>query len=44
MACINDHFQHMMEQAKRLGFEPKLVVFNSWYSELANLKLLRSLK
>ena len=26
----NDHFQHMMEQAKRRWFEPKLVVFDSW--------------
>jgi len=40
----NDHFQHMIEQAKQRGFEPELVVFDSWYSGLPNLKLLRSLE
>lgn len=40
----NDHFQHMIEQAKERGFEPNLVVFDSWYSGLPNLKLLRSLE
>lgn len=40
----NDHFQHMIEQAKERGFEPELVVFDSWYSGLPNLKLLRSLE
>jgi hypothetical protein len=39
----NDHFQHMIEQARQRGFEPELVVFDSWYSGLPNLKLLRSL-
>lgn len=39
----NDHFQQMIEQAKQRGFEPELVAFDSWYSSLANLKLLRSL-
>ncbi len=33
----------MIEQIKRRGFEPELVVFDSWYSGLPNLKLLRSL-
>lgn len=37
----NDHFQHMVEQARERGFEPELVVFDSWYSGLDNLKLLR---
>jgi len=37
----NDHFQHMVQQAKERGFEPELVVFDSWYSGLPNLKLLR---
>ncbi len=37
----NDHFQHMVQQAKARGFEPELVVFDSWYSGLPNLKLLR---
>jgi len=39
----NDHFQQMVQQAHQRGFEPKLVAFDSWYSGLANLKLLRSL-
>jgi hypothetical protein len=37
----NDHFQHMAQQAKARGFAPELVVFDSWYSGLPNLKLLR---
>jgi hypothetical protein len=37
----NDHFQHMVQQAKERGFAPELVVFDSWYSGLPNLKLLR---
>ena len=37
----NDHFQHMVQQAQKRGFEPELVVFDSWYSGLPNLKLLR---
>jgi hypothetical protein len=40
----NDHFQQMIEQAKQRGFEPELVAFDSWYSGLPNLKLLRSFK
>lgn len=40
----NDHFQHMIEQADERGFEPELVVFDSWYSGLKNLKLLRELE
>jgi hypothetical protein len=39
----NDHFQQMVQQAHQRGFEPELVAFDSWYSGLANLKLLRSL-
>jgi putative transposase len=38
----NDHFQQMVEQARQRGFEPELVAFDSWYSGLANLKLVRS--
>lgn len=37
----NDHFQHMVQQAKARDFAPELVVFDSWYSGLPNLKLLR---
>jgi hypothetical protein len=40
----NDHFQEMVKQAKERGFEPELVAFDSWYSGLDNLKLLRKLK
>jgi len=40
----NDHFQHMVQQAAERGFRPELTVFDSWYSGLPNLKLLRGLK
>jgi putative transposase len=39
----NDHFQHMVQAAQQRGFEPDLVAFDSWYSGLDNLKLLRQL-
>lgn len=38
----NDHFQHMLKQAQERGFQPSCVVFDSWYSSLDNLKLIRS--
>lgn len=38
-----DHFQQMVKQAQQRGFVPQLVVFDSWYSSLDNLKLLRTL-
>lgn len=34
----NDHFQAMLTAAKSRGFEPKCVLFDSWYSSLLNLK------
>jgi len=37
----NDHFRHMVQKAKERGFEPELVAFDSWYSGLKNLKLVR---
>jgi hypothetical protein len=40
----NDHFQQMVRQANERGFVPKIVAFDSWYSGLPNLKLLRGLK
>ncbi len=40
----NDHFQQMVKQAHERGFEPELVVFDSWYSGLDNAKLLRDLE
>jgi hypothetical protein len=39
----NDHFQAMLEQAHTRGFHPALVAFDSWYSSLDNLKLVRDL-
>jgi len=38
----NDHFQEMLKEARRRGFQPQCVVFDSWYSGLENLKLIRS--
>ncbi len=40
----NDHFQQMVNQAHERGFEPELVVFDSWYSGLDNVKLVRDLE
>jgi len=40
----NDHFQDMLQKAAERSFEPELVVFDSWYSGLPNLKQLRKLK
>jgi hypothetical protein len=37
----NDYFQHLVQQAKARGFAPELVEFDSWYSGLPKLKLLR---
>ena len=38
----NDHFQAMLREAHARGFEPACVAFDSWYSGLENLKLIRS--
>ena len=37
----NDPFQAMVRTAKRRGFSPRAVLFDSWDSSLANLKLIR---
>lgn len=37
----NDHFQSMLHTAKERGFEPKAVLFDSWFSSLENLKTTR---
>lgn len=37
----NDHFLAMLATAKQRGFEPECVIFDSWYSSLANLKTIR---
>jgi putative transposase len=37
----NDHFRDLLQQAETRGFTPSLVAFDSWYSSLDNLKLVR---
>jgi len=39
----NDHFAEMLLCAYQRGFNPQLVCFDSWYSSIENLKLIRSL-
>lgn len=39
----NDHFAEMLMTAFERGFNPDLVCFDSWYSSIGNLKLVRSL-
>ncbi len=39
----NDHFHALLETAHARGFAPEGVVFDSWYSSLANLKRIRGL-
>jgi hypothetical protein len=38
----NDHFQGMLKEAQKRGFQPACVAFDSWYSGLENLKWIRS--
>jgi len=40
-ATKNDHFRAMLDTAKARGFAPQCIVFDSWYSSLDNLKLIR---
>jgi putative transposase len=37
----NDHFQDMLRMAKERGFEPNFIFFDSWYSSVDNLKIIR---
>lgn len=37
----NDHFRQMLAEAAQRGFSPELVAFDSWYSSLENLKMVR---
>lgn len=37
----NDHFQDMITTAHERGFRPRLVLFDSWYASLENLKIVR---
>lgn len=39
----NDHFQHMLETAKKRGFQPQYVLADAWYSSMANLRMIRTL-
>jgi hypothetical protein len=38
----NNHFRDMLSSAKKRGLEPEMVVADSWYSSLNNLKSVRS--
>jgi hypothetical protein len=37
----NDHFRDLIDAARRRGFRPRAVLFDSWYSGLENLKRVR---
>jgi hypothetical protein len=39
----NDHFRAMLRTAVERGFRPEVVLFDSWYASLENLKFIRSL-
>ena len=39
----NDHFLELVMRAHERGFNPSMVCFDSWYSALDNLKLIRGL-
>ncbi len=39
----NDHFEEMLMEAHQRGFNPRMVCFDSWYSLLDNLKMVRGL-
>jgi hypothetical protein len=39
----NDHFAEMLLEAHQRGFNPQFVCFDSWYSSVENLKLIRTL-
>jgi putative transposase len=37
----NDHFRDMLKNAQERGFQPAMVVFDSWYASLENLKFIQ---
>jgi len=39
----NDHFRAMLQTAAERGFTPYFVMFDSWYSSIANMKFIRKL-
>ncbi len=38
----NDHFQDMLHEARDRDFQPRIVLFDSWYTSIDNLKTLRN--
>lgn len=38
----NDHAQAMLDEAQKRGFQPKYVLFDSWYASIENLKCIRT--
>jgi len=38
----NDHFQQVLDEAHKRGFQPQCVAFDGWYASLPNLKKIRS--
>jgi hypothetical protein len=40
----NDHFQDMLHKAKDRNFKPEIVLFDSWYASVDNLKSIRKFK
>jgi putative transposase len=40
----NDHFRDMLDKAKERGFEPKCVMFDTWYASIKNLKAIKKKK
>jgi putative transposase len=41
-ATKNDHFRQLLAVAKSRGFQPKCVLFDTWYSSIENLKFIRA--
>jgi putative transposase len=37
----NDHFRDMLRKAKERSFQPRIVLFDSWYASVDNLKTIR---
>jgi hypothetical protein len=37
----NDHFRDMLRKAKERSFQPRIVLFDSWYASVDNLKIIR---
>lgn len=38
----NDHFRDLLRKAESRGFQPRAVLFDSWFTSLDNLKLIKS--